>query len=95
MKRIGWIVVVLSLSALISITAAWAGEKEELQLRLGALAQEERAITAEQLIYQNKFQENQDRLPEIKKERAEIQEKLKAVDVKEKAEKAALKEEKK
>jgi len=73
------------IAVLIGMVIARAGDKETLQAQLSALIQEERACLAEQAMYQIKFRENQDRLPEIQKSKAMLQEQLKALDEKEKA----------
>lgn len=80
-------VTLLSLSLLASLPAARAGEKEEVQAKLIAVLQEERAIQAEQNLYQQKFQDNQQRMPQLQKEKQELSQKLKAIEEKEAANK--------
>lgn len=88
MKRLGLMMVMMTLVLgwlAIAIGPARAGEKEELQAKLVALLQEERAITAEWQLYQAKLKELQDRAPGLQKEKQELSGKLKAMEEKEKA----------
>ena len=92
MKSVVGIVVLLSclltLSVVVGLQPVTAGEKEEVQAKLVALLQEERAMNAEFALYQAKTKELQDRLPDLKKEKEALSKQLKAIEDKEKAEKA-------
>ena len=83
------VVIILTLLLFANMPVAKAGEKEELQSKLVALLQEERAINAEFQLYQAKLQDIQQRFPEVKKEQKVLQDKLKAIEEKEKAAKPA------
>jgi predicted nucleic acid-binding Zn-ribbon protein len=87
MKKIVLLAAVIVLVAL--NLYCFAGEKEEVQARLVAVLQEERAANAEFQLYQIKMKELQDRFPALQKEKKELSDQLKAMEEKEKAAKPA------
>lgn len=87
MKKVALLAMVLFV--LFGFTLVLGGEKEEIQAKLVALSQEERAINAEWQIFQNAMEALkqkgidpgalQKRIPELVKERTDLQAKLDAL----------------
>ena len=77
------------LCVLVGVAISRAGEREEVQAKLVAILQEERAANAEFALYQIKLKELQDRFPALQKEKKELSDKLKSFEEKDKAAKPA------